>query len=255
MAKTVILSESRGLFRRWANQFVSADPENHGIVVAGNIPRNSSYERKLRFINRYYARAANLAGEGGRLVISLGHGGASETNASIGMVDLLPNRALRVGLDEIRYYGSETVEGDNAALEREPSARTCSRLNRYDFDESTRRPEPPEADSITFMNCIGARSARSRGNFRQTFSRIGELIRHERLNEVVFLTCRVGNATDFIDRMSRIWRISIVAYEKQVAANRDDEVNPFYLYLVDEEHRKYRDQIPTRFTYESRPET
>ena len=253
MGKTVILSERRGFFKHWANQFVSAQPSGRAIVIAGNIRRNSSHEQVLSFINNYYARAIQLAGNGGCLIISLGHGGSSEINSTVGMVDLLPNRALRMQREHVMYAGSEVEEGDISVLGRAPNVRVCRQFNRYDFDESTLRPEPPEDQIIDYMNCLGARAAQPRQRFQQAYARIGELLNQERVNEVIFLTCRVGNATDFIDRMSQNWRTRIVAYSRRVAGNRDnDSDNPYYIYLVGEESRKYRDRIPTQYMYRSR---
>jgi hypothetical protein len=252
LSKTVILSERVGIFSRWANQFVRAQQDDRAIVYAGNIRNNPSHNQVLRFIDNYYAEAARLAGAGGCLIISLGHGGANETDSTIGMVDLLPNRALRVEREQVTYVGSDTEEGDISVLSRAPNARACRRFSRYDFDENTRRPQPPEDELTGYMDCTGARSARSRQGAQRSYLRIGTLLRNEGVAEVIFLTCRVGHARNFIERIAQNWGVRVVAYEERVAANRDaNPSNPYYTYLVGEERRRYRDRIPDRHMYRS----
>lgn len=255
MGKTVILSERRGIFKQWAHQFVRAqtDDDRRAIVVAGNIREDASHGAVMRFINTYYSRAAELA-ENGSLVISLAHGGANETDSTVGMVDLLPNQTLRLQREQARYPGSEIEEGHITVLSRAPNARVCrQQLRRYDLNENTRRPSPPSAS--TYMDCLGARGAGPQQRFQEAYARIGELLTEHHVNEVIFLTCRVGNATVFLDRIGAFWQTRVAAYRLRVAGNRDDNSdnsdNPYYIYLVGEESRKYRDQIPSRQMYRS----
>jgi len=255
LGKAVVLSESSCVFRRWADQFVSADPENRGIVLVDpqRIRRNPSATQLMGYVNRYYRRAAQRAGEGGCVIISLGHGGANAVDPSVGMVDLLPRRALRIQREQLRYGGSDTEEGDVAVLGRAPARDACRRLfEQYDLDPNTRQGEPPEEQLIGYMNCMGARGARPRQQFQAAYARIGELLRISRVREVVLLTCRVGNATSFVDRMAVNWGVSILAYEKRVAGNRDEaRVNPYHVYLVGEEETLYRTELPGTHGYRS----
>ena len=256
MGKAVVLSESRGVFRHWADQFVNADSSNRDIVLVDpqRINRTPSATQLMGYVNNYYRRAAQIAGENGSVIISLGHGGADAMDSSVGMVDLLPNRALRIQAEQLRYDGSDIQEGDIAVLGRAPEQRTCRRLlARYDFDEDTRRGEPPAEQLTDFLDCMGARGARPRQLIQSAYARIGALLRLNHVREVVLLTCRVGSATSFVDRMAANWHVNILAYERRVAGNRDDAaVNPYHLYLVGEERRLYRDELPTRHGYRAR---
>ncbi len=257
MGKAIVLSESRGYFRHWADQFVSANPDNRDTVLVDprTISRNPSTTQLLRYVESYYGRAAQLAGRNGCLIISLGHGGASATDSTVGMVDLLPNRALRVQAFQLRYGGSDEEEGDLAVLSRVATQRVCRGvLGRYDMDSNTRRPLPPEERLMDYMNCRGARAARPRQHFQAAYARIGELLRANQVREVVLLTCRVGSATSFVDRMANNWGVSILAYDRRVAANRDDsEDNPYHIYLMGDERRLYRQDLPNRHGYRARP--
>ncbi len=253
MGKAIILSENSGHFRRWANQFVNADPDNRGMVLVNprRIRRNPTASQLIHYVDTYYAAAAQSAGRDGCVIVSLGHGGSHATDRTVGMVDLLPRRALRLQAEQLRYGGSEVEEGDLSVLRRLPDRRTCRRvLGAYDYNPRTRRPQPPEDQFIDYSDCTGARAARPRQQFQTAFARIGQLLRTNRVREVVLLTCRVGGATSFVDSLARSWRVNILAYKRRVAANRDRaQQNPYHVYLVGDERHLYRQELPTRHGY------
>lgn len=256
MSKNVILSERSGVFRHWGEQYVSAESNHRDIIVAGRLARNASQRVKLAYINRYYQRAAQAAGSEGTVIISLGHGGSSDTDPTVGMVDLLPNRTLRIQREELRYEGSDAQQGYENARERVSHFRPnqCRRiLRQYDLDPNTRRPQPPAGVSAQYFSCSSVAGGRTRAQTNELFMRIGNIFRDAGISKVVFLTCRVGAATSFLQRLSQHWHnITIAAYQRRVAANRDDDrENPYYLYLVGDERRHYRTDLPNRYLYET----
>ncbi len=259
MGKAIVLSENRGYFRHWANQFVAADPSNRETVLVNSreILRRPSAEQLMQYVNTYYGAAAEAAGRNGCIIVSLGHGASDDSDPTIGMVDLLPNRALRVQAEQLRYSGSEVEEGDIAVLSRAPRQGVCQRLlGQYDLNLETRRHSPPDDRLVDYIDCSGARAARPRQQFEAAFARIGALLRINNVREVVLLTCKVGSARIFVDRIATSWQVNILAYEKRVAANYDDERdNPYYVYLVGEERHRQRQQLPNRYGYRARPHT
>ena len=169
MGKAIILSENSGHFRRWANQFVNADPDNRGMVLVNprRIRRNPTASQLIHYVDTYYAAAAQSAGRDGCVIVSLGHGGSHATDRTVGMVDLLPRRALRLQAEQLRYGGSEVEEGDLSVLRRLPDRRTCRRvLGAYDYNPRTRRPQPPKTSLLT-IRIAPERGPRGRvSNFR-----------------------------------------------------------------------------------------
>lgn len=257
MGKAIVLSESSGNFRHWATQFVNADPNDRGVVEIDprHIHRTPSATQRMEYVNTYYGNAARRAGRNGVVIVSLGHGGASDTDTTIGMVNLLPNNALRVQSEQLRYGGSDEEQGDVSVLSRAPERRTCrSLLRRFDLDDSTRRPVPPEDHTINYMDCRGAQAARPRQEFQAALARIGELLQVNNVREVVLLTCRVGSAVNYIDRLANNWGVNILAYQKRVAANSDDAAqNPYHIYLLGDEQRLYRQELPNHSGYRAIP--
>lgn len=257
MGKAIVLSESNGDYRHWADQFVAADPSNRDTVLVNprRIHRNPSVVQRMRYVNRYYGEAASRAGRNGVIIVSLGHGAVNDTDTAIGWVDLLPNQAFRVHTRHLRYSGSDMEQGDLSVLSREPNRRTCRGiLESYDLDSNTRRPEPRVEHLINYMSCSGARAARPRQQFQAAYARIGELLRTNNVREVVLLTCMVGNARRFVNLMANSWRVNILAYKRRVAANRDNaRENPYYIYLIGTEDRLYRQELPNRSGHRERP--
>jgi hypothetical protein len=254
LGKHVVLSETEGPFREWANQFVNASPADRDIILVNprGVHSQPNESQLIGYINSFYGDAARRAGSGGQVIISLGHGGAHQADSTVGMVDLLPNRALRLQSNQLAYHGSDQETGDLAVLSRTHGRNCRGILGRYDLDPRTSREEPPGSELQPYMDCLGARSAQPRQRFERAFTRIGQLLRDNNVSAVVLLTCNVGHAPGFINRLASYWRMHIIAYQGRVGANRDeDRGNPYYIYIVGDERNRYRDQLPDRHVFES----
>jgi hypothetical protein len=138
------------------------------------------------------------------------------------MIDLAPVSALRVNRANVFYNNQQTDTTVVATANRAGRARCRALLRRYDLDESPRRPEPPPADSNDYISCYGADSARARLAIRQGYDAIGGALRRHRVANVVFLSCNVGNATRFVDRIGQDWGVQITAYTRRVGVIEDN---------------------------------
>ena len=153
----VVLTENDGVFSRWANQY--ADVAEDRFVVT--IPARDNLT--IADVIRKIREAANLAGRGGYLIFSVGHGGSD--SVSNGMVDLAPNGLIRI-------------------------------------------------DNDVFTNPNNQR--------RRPFYTIRSIFREARIGRVILLTCRVGNAIDFVQRLANEWQVTVRAYTRRVVGIIDD---------------------------------
>src|SRR5258705_10823690 len=140
------------------------------------------------------------------------------------MVDLLPTHALRIPRDD--WFYSQEQQAPDARVVAEADAigsRQCQTLaRRYPIAGPHQRPPPPPLQ-YNYGVCTGAAGVRDRLEIRRAYDRIGELLRQTGVAEVVFLTCRVGNARDFVNRIAADWGVTITAYVRRVAAGPDSE--------------------------------
>jgi len=227
----VVLTNRDRYFRGWAAQFVAHDRANRDMRVLANIaPAQQSSAR--RNIDAYYRPTIERAGRGGTLIISVGHGGTAAgdcdgpvciapTDMRNGMVDLLPSGALRIQAENVFYHNRESDERTVAHAD-EIGSRQCQTLARR-YSITDERRFPPDRLWPNVVDCRGAGGARQRLEIRTAYDRIGELLRQFGVSNVTFLTCRVGNAQDFVDRIGADWGVTITAYERRVAANEDSE--------------------------------
>jgi hypothetical protein len=265
----VILSNQDRYFSAWARQFVAHDRAGRDMVIVPNIQGRRISEVR-RNIDAIYAPAIRRAGQGGTLIISVGHGGTGGSqcdgaaclvaaDTSIGMVDLLPSEALRIQRSHV-FYSREQQETDARVIAEADAigSRQCQTLaRRYPVTGRHPRPPPPPL-ARDYGVCLGAAGVRDRLEIRRAYDRIGELLRENHVAEVVFLTCRLGNSREFVNRIAADWGVTITAYLRRVAAVRDSEgMMRVYLH-PDREGQgtntvRAREEIPDRERYTTRP--
>jgi hypothetical protein len=231
----VVLTNQDRYFRRWAQQFVRHDVDNRDMSVLRNIPSGGQAAARGN-IEGLYGPAIQRAGRGGTLIISVGHGGTAGPQCDgemctvagdprNGMVDLLPSEALRIQRAHV-FYPRAQQEHDREAVARaeELGRRGCqTAARRYALLVRRRDPAMPISLQSDAIACGNAPAARERLEIRTAYDRIGQMLRDAGVSHVVFLTCRIGNAEDFLDRIACDWGVSITAYRRRVAANPDAE--------------------------------
>jgi hypothetical protein len=198
LAKTVILSVNDGQWNRWGDQFVKAQPLSRKQVLVSAKPTVD--QAKNAILN-----GIREAGGGGTLIISVGHGAAGAGSTLEGMADLAPAQVMRLG-------------GANASVP--PNFVSVF----YDVSLAG----PPTLSDLDNDLKFNPGSARLR-NWR-VYQEISNAFKQTGLREVVFLSCNIGNAIDFVKKIANDWKVIVRAYKVQVAL--DPNPPRFKVYLV-----------------------
>jgi len=220
----VVLSRSQSGFRPWARQFVAHDRQNRDVVLFPDVRNGAAGQAQARGqIESVYGAAAQRAGEGGTVIISVGHGG-SDAGAGLaaGMADLAPNRALRLQRDHVLYSRRQSDVSTTRRATAVGVERCQGLLGQYDFDEETSLPAPPGDLVMDLAACYGAGSARERLAIRAGYDTIGRLLRRNQVASVIFLSCSIGGATRFVDQIGEDWGVRVTAYTRRVAVIEDE---------------------------------
>lgn len=213
----VILTTDEQPYLNWANQFVAADTAGRARVVFRH--SDASPALALTLIED----AGRQAGEAGRVVISVGHGAVSATGDAA-WVDLAPSAAFR--LEQALITNLAQQEGDATLIENAESMAGSTPVAEFCHQVlgGSRSAAPLGLDpQVISARCGGYAAARERTALRRDYARIGEILRQYRVAEVMFLTCRVGTATDFISRIARDWRVSALAYRERIVTDPNGE--------------------------------
>ncbi len=213
----VVLSEVDGVyFERWARQYVNAFVKWKGspIRVGGQFQRSVDVDfrpapRKLiltgpaaKFANknavaRMYEDALKVTRPGGRLIVSLGHGAAS--GGADGNIDLAPGKQFQIcGLNNKVGPGNHHI----------------SVFYDMDIDGSGPRISNLKNDSLSKKVSFSEK-------MWPTYARISKAFRASRIDEVVFLTCKVGSSRDFLRKIAADWQVKIRAFKVKVQASPD----------------------------------
>lgn len=220
----IVVSNRDSYFLGWARQFVAADPQRRAMIEL----RGGALQHARTEAVRSYELAAARAGQGGRVIVSVGHGGADEGAASdtlVGMVDLAPDEALRLQLEVVRYHlrSSDETNLRRAAAIGDAGCRSLER--------EARRGGVQDSQQMDLHYCRGVQTARPRLELHQAYVAVGESFARHGVSEVVLLTCRVGNAQAFLQLVARQWRVRVTGYERRVCAVRESARGLYRVYL------------------------
>lgn len=202
--QTVVVSAIDGQADKWANQFVDVFKNRPKKVEMGgtlevvpprhnvNIPKNANVAKVIETIKT----AVKLASTGGTLVFNVGHGGIGkdDTSSADGFVDLAPGKILRLS-------GLNSRDKDDSFI---------SVFFDLDIDGSG-----PGMSDLRYAEMNNPKSAKLE-RWKQ-YKDLSDTIKAAKLRKVVFLTCRVGGATDFIRKIALDWGTIVEAYLRQVA--------------------------------------
>jgi hypothetical protein len=197
----VVISVPDGQADKWANQYINKQPLQRKSVI---MPANPNSQQVLQS----YRAAAASAGNGGVVIVNVGHGGISpQTNMPTdGLMDLAPKKKFRLGGLNIAN-STVNVFYDISVV--------ASAVPQIEFD----RQNP------------GNTAAQQRLANWQVYKEIGNALRSAGVYKVVMLTCRVGNATDFIKKVANDWGVVVEAYKDLVALQTEPN-NSIRIYLA-----------------------
>ncbi|NYZ17294.1 hypothetical protein HL658_32525 [Azospirillum sp. RWY-5-1] len=188
--RMVILSETANRdFVGWANQMVKL---YSGKVVKVDAATDPAEEvKRIR-------QAVNTAGAGGLLILSVGHGVCIPQFGEQGTFDLAPNAAMRV-LGK-NYNENEPKDFVSPYYDDKPAANTGLKpLSQKDKDERDQTP-----------------GAQRRLKNWALWQEVCKIFVDGKLSAVVLLTCRIGGAPLFLQKIAGQWRTKMIAYKDQV---------------------------------------
>jgi hypothetical protein len=194
----VLLFDSTSTFHStWAGQWQRADPDNRRTVPIGGV---GSHEQLRDVI----VNAVRLAGQTAfnELILAVGHGGGT---GDAGTLDLAPNLRMRLARGTI---GSRNAKGTETLYD--PF---------YDFVFSSAGLKPKsdktqDEDWVRQNDRVNLAGAKFRLGRSAIYQSIGNAIRANNIQQVVFMTCNVGNAVDFIKKIAFDWQVKVRAYQR-----------------------------------------
>lgn len=188
MARDVVLSVTAGGWNLWGERFVKRQPLARVQHTIG--PNPSSSQAKAAVL-----RAIAEAGTGGRVIINVGHGAsADDAEGRQGSFELAPGGAMKIV--GFRVNGGFVDVFYDVNVLGPPSS------SDMDHDKQNNPGAPRLARWAVYQEIARA--------FKTT-----------RPREVVLLTCRVGNSTEFLRKVANDWGVVIRAYRQRVALTED----------------------------------
>ncbi|MBK1717185.1 hypothetical protein [Thiocystis violacea] len=197
--RMVVISETAQPWSKWADQFVAAEPKARVKVPipAGQSPAN---------IARVYKHAIALAGAGGTVIISVGHGIPSDVSKDDGMFDLGPLGSFKIG-------------GRNALLvgDQPPSDTPKNKLV-FHHTQVFYADSPPKPYRSRKADDEDSKSttAQTRLNNWKAYEDISAAFKAQRLYSVIMLTCRIGGASGMIRKVAQQWGTPITGYKRRI---------------------------------------
>ena len=203
--RLVVITETSQPWSKWADQFVAADPARRSKVPIPNGQTPTA-------VVAAYRRAIGLAGAGGTVIVSVGHGIPSDASTDDGRFDLGP-------------AGSFIVGGRNALLVGEtppsnlpPGPVTFHHTQVFYADA----PPPPRRSRLADDRDSGSAGARQRLANWQAYDDIATAFRAQGLAAIVMLTCRIGSASGMMKRVAQQWGNPVLGYTRRIVGQEID---------------------------------
>jgi len=209
--KWVVVTEMNKPWVDWAGpkQFLLW-PFSAQVAIPGSDSLNAAASK--------LEKAAQLAGGGGVILLSVGHGGSASTGdggTDEGFFDLAPHNFR--------------VAGNNAILTGQTGStgKTPAEISVY-YDVAPKfadpkikaksRKEQDEEDAQSNDASV-SRLAKTRLANWERYLKVGKAFQANRLGAMILLTCKVGLATDFLKRARTQLGVPIAAYKSRVLGN------------------------------------
>lgn len=201
----LVLFDSGSTFHTtWAAQYVAYDPQNRkSLGISGTLGADQVRATIVR-------ATVNVTGDR-EILFAVGHGGATAMDE--GTVDLAPARKFRL------------ARGNKPGIYVDPF---------YDFvfphdgvvPMSDKRFDESQAKSAPVWSGPNVRL-----KHWSDYASIGTSMRTNSIYRVTFLTCRIGNALDFIRKISLDWHTQVRAYTRYVVYQLDGSSKRVRAYL------------------------
>lgn len=206
----VVISVKDGMADVWGTAYVKAQPLARAQVF---MPAQPNTKQVIDTIDQ----ALKLANTDGTVIFNVGHGAAAAaqcTNGACplpgrtqpgdptlaeGMVDLAPSAALRLGGYHVQNTFIDVF---------------------YDFNVAG-PPAFSDQDNDLKFNQGNADAKKRQANWA-VYQTICALFKRTSPYKVVFLTCNVGNATQFLRKIANDWGTVIEAYTSKIELSTQD---------------------------------
>jgi hypothetical protein len=188
MGRDVVLSVTADGWNVWGEHFVRRQPLARIQHTIGAHP--SVNQAKAAIL-----RAIGAAGATGRVIINVGHGaGGGALPAISGKFELAPANVMTIGGRDVNNVFVDVF---------------------YDVN-LTGPPAMSDMENDLKNNPNSPRLARW-----SVYQEISRAFKSSGVREVVLLTCRVGNSTEFLRKVANDWGTVIRAYRQRVALTED----------------------------------
>jgi hypothetical protein len=208
MARIIVLHTDVAGDKLWAEQFVAANKRvrdeaakrGHVVLERGRvqIPKRVTFEQ----YHAGFRNAADQADKGGVLLLFGGHSGA-ECQAR-DRCDLAgrKNAVLTLDPDKTLEFDDRTIFYDVKALPADSD--TPASADAKIIADPARKKAAAGQDEI--------RRALLRQQRRKNYDALGGTLKACVIQRVVFLSCNLGNADLFVDKIARDWHVQVGAY-------------------------------------------
>lgn len=185
----VVISAADGEANVWANQFIHRQPaERRGVLV----PVHCTAAQATDVIKH----GIQLAGRDGTLIFNVGHGAAVQAGFARGWlqgsVELAPNRGMTLGDRNINDSYVNVF---------------------YDYQFGGAGSSDQEIDRQ--LNA-GSADAKTRAAHWVVYEALGDAMYLAGIRKVIFLTCNVGNALEFVRKIATDWSVIVEAFKVRV---------------------------------------
>ncbi len=194
----VVLTTNESMWKRWADQYVKRQPTGRkAVLISGGTTPAAAKDLIIKTLSE--------AGVGGQLAFSVGHGVALDDAPADGLCELTPGGMITL----IGRNNSPAHPKQGAAV-----------INIF-YDKSANPGQPSDFEHDTKNDPTSQRLK----NWA-LYQDIAKAMRGSGVTRIVLLTCRIGNATEFLQKVAADWGVKIMAYKKRVACTEDTYTEP-----------------------------
>jgi hypothetical protein len=196
--QVVLYDQNSPPHKQWSDQFVNHD--SWSTANRKRVPLNGNQTVK-QLVDTIVGAAKDA--RGGDLIFAVGHGGTASSTGSYGnsadpttlaqgFVDLAPKHKLRLG----RGAKGDWLDPFYNYVFPHPGLKSMS-----DMDQDQN---------------LGFSGGAQRLINWHLYQQIGTAIKTNGVNKVTFLTCNIGNASNFVKKIALDWNVVIRAYKRYV---------------------------------------
>jgi hypothetical protein len=210
LPKLVVVTEAADPWSKWADQVVKWHNE-HRDPAGGSEKLVAPAGVSPSALTTIYKTAADRAGSGGQIIISVGHG--FSFSASEGRVDLGPKQSFMVG-------GKNAVlVGDPPPSNLPPGTKLVFMHTHVFYDDAP--PKPYRSRKADDMDSSSPRAKQRLANWK-AYEEISAAFKAKSLGGITLLTCNVGKSREMLKRIAQQWGCPVIGYRRRAVGQEVD---------------------------------